>query len=235
MAAKDADLARDFSLDFVYVQAGTPVAAFEVSLLTTPQQSLAGGNPTGDRTEELFLTEELGTVLEITLLETGAGEIPGALPVQQTDHKSQFSSTEVLEIILNPFINSGGAYITTGLDTISLVLKAPDGTIYNPSTVWDSDVSMWLAQLPPVSFQEGEWLLYASSDGTTTPQFVALWWGDYVDDIIETRQAALGRWKIDGTVLSLYEDDGVTVFKSFDLRDAAGDPSATTVFDKDPI
>ena len=73
MAAKDADLTRDFSLDFVYVQAGTPVAAFEVSLLTTPQQSLAGGNPTGDRTEELFLTEELGTVFEIELVATPHG------------------------------------------------------------------------------------------------------------------------------------------------------------------
>ena len=73
MAAKDADLTRDFSLDFVYVQAGTPVAAFEVSLLTTPQQSLAGGNPTGDRTEELFLVPDLGTVLEIELVSTPHG------------------------------------------------------------------------------------------------------------------------------------------------------------------
>lgn len=234
MAAKDADLARDFSLDFVYIS-NPDYALFEVSLETTPKQADAGGNPTGNRSEELFLAGDLGTVLELVLLETGAGEIPGALPVQQTDHKSQFASTEVLEILLNPFIDSGGAYITAGLDTISLVLKAPDDTIYNPTAVWDSDVSMWIAQIPLVSFQEGEWLLYASSDGTTTPQFVALWWGDYVDDIIETRQAALGRWKIDGTVLSLYEDDGVTVFKSFDLKDAAGDPSAIAIFDKDPV
>jgi len=48
MAAKDADLARDFSLDFVYISMPT-VAAMEVELATTPLMSA------GDRTAELFL------------------------------------------------------------------------------------------------------------------------------------------------------------------------------------
>jgi len=54
---------------------GTPVAKFEVSLLTTPQQSLAGASPTGDRTEEVYLVPDFGTVLEAELLTTphGAG------------------------------------------------------------------------------------------------------------------------------------------------------------------
>jgi len=66
MAAKDADLTRDFSLDYVYIN-NTDVAQFEVSLLTTPQQSA------GDRSEELFLTGDLGTVLEIELVSTPHG------------------------------------------------------------------------------------------------------------------------------------------------------------------
>ena len=49
MAAKDADLARDFSLDFVYISMPT-VAAMEVELATTPLMSAV------DRTAELFLT-----------------------------------------------------------------------------------------------------------------------------------------------------------------------------------
>jgi hypothetical protein len=76
MAAKDADLARDYSLDFVYISNG-PGTVLEVSLLTTPQQSLAGANPTGDRTEELFIVPDLGTVLEIELIATPHGSALG--------------------------------------------------------------------------------------------------------------------------------------------------------------
>ena len=74
MAAKDADLARDFSLDFVFI-ANDDFAAFEVSLLATPQQSLAGANPTGDRSEELVLVGDLGTIFEVeaTLTPHGSG------------------------------------------------------------------------------------------------------------------------------------------------------------------
>jgi len=93
MAAKDADLTRDFSLDFVYVQAGTPVAAFEVSLLTTPQQSLAGGNPTGDRTEELFLVPDLGTVLEIELVSTPHGSALGGPVYRMRAYDTDLSRT----------------------------------------------------------------------------------------------------------------------------------------------
>ena len=69
MAAKDADLSRDFSLGFVFIN-NDDVAKFEVSLLTTPQQSLAGATTTGDRTEELFLVQDFGAVLEVELSAT---------------------------------------------------------------------------------------------------------------------------------------------------------------------
>jgi hypothetical protein len=150
--------------------------------------------------------------------------------------KSQFTSTEPLDILLNPFIDSFGEYITTGADVVTLVLKAPDTTIYNPTAVWDSDVSRWVAQLDVVNFNEGEWLLYGVSDEVgSLPQFTSLWWGDYVDDIPEIRQAAISRWKIEGTTLRLYEDDNLTVFREFDLRDGVGSPSSDPILDKDPV
>jgi hypothetical protein len=77
MAAKDADLARGYSLDFVYIS-NDDFANFEVSLLETPQQSLAGANPTGDRTEELFIVPDVGTVLEIELITTPHGSGGGS-------------------------------------------------------------------------------------------------------------------------------------------------------------
>lgn len=78
MAAKDADLARDFSLDFVFVS-NDDFAAFEVSLETTPKQVDAGATTTGDRTEELVLVGDLGTVLEAELIVSAQQEVVGAV------------------------------------------------------------------------------------------------------------------------------------------------------------
>jgi hypothetical protein len=92
MAAKDADLARDYSLDFVYISNG-PGTVLEVSLLTTPQQSLAGGNPTGDRTEELFIVPDLGTVLEIELIATPHGSAAGGPVYRMRAYDTDLSRT----------------------------------------------------------------------------------------------------------------------------------------------
>lgn len=149
--------------------------------------------------------------------------------------KAQFVSTEVLRIILPPFLLTSGVYVI-GTDVATLTAKAPDDTILNPTASFDSDIDQWVASIPVVSFQAGEWLIYATSNAALSfPQFLSLWWGDYVDDIQEARQAAVGRWKIDGTVLSLYEDDGTTVFKAFNLKDSLGAPSNSEVHDKDPV
>lgn len=150
--------------------------------------------------------------------------------------KGQFISIEPLEISLRPFLDSSGNHIVTGSDVITLVLKAPDTTIHNPTATWDSTVNMWVSQLAVVNFQEGEWLLYGVSDvAGSLPQFRSLWWGDYVDDIPEIRQAALGRWKIVSTTLFLYEEDGLTVFGTFSLKDSGGAPSNTEIFERDPV
>lgn len=175
------------------------------------------------------------TAADGTLVRLGASEPSPVLPVLALNHKAQFVSAEVLSIVLNPFISTTGQYVTGGADVVTIVAKAPDNTIVNPTAVYDSDTDQWVASIPVVSFQEGEWLVYAISNiAETLPQFLSLWWGDYMDDIPEARQAAVGRWKIDGTVLSLYEDDGLTVFKTFDLKDSGGLPSSTAIFDKDP-
>jgi hypothetical protein len=48
-------------------------------------------------------------------------------------------------------------------------------------------------------------------------------------------QAAFGRWKIIGTQLVLYDVDNVTPIKTFDLKDAGGAPSSTSIFERDPL
>ena len=217
MAAKDADIASDYAERSLFLsEASTSI--FEVALVAVNQET------------------ELANLYLVNAGALSATAAVDSFPAAQPSQKSQFLSTEDLEITLNPFSGASGSYLSTGLDVVTLTLKAPDGTIFNPVATWDADVSMWVAQLPALNFQEGEWLLYAVSDAVDSlPQFMSLWWGDYVDDIAETRQAALGRWKIEGAVLRLYEADGVTVFREFNLRDSGGDPTDTNIFDKDPV
>lgn len=153
--------------------------------------------------------------------------------------KSQFLSSEDLQIIFPPFINRSDGTQFLGTDTVTLTIKKPNGTLLlsPPVPTFDTDVKLWTAVVSAASFLEGKWLILASSTGANAQgQNQALVWGDYVDDIHEIRQAALGRWRIDATTkkLFLYEDDGVTVFKTFDLKDSAGVASVTQVFERDP-
>ena len=228
MAAKDANLASDpATLGELFLS--DDEADFAIELTAAPIQSHL----------ELFISEDATKVVQLVveLGHTPSSVAGGAsLPPIEPSQKGQFISAEPLEILLRPFLMSAGALIVAGTDVITLTLKAPDTAIYNPTAVWDAVVSMWVAQVDVVDFQEGEWLLYGVSNvANSLPQFMSLWWGDYVDDIPETRQASLGRWKIEGTTLRLYEEDGTTVFKEFALKDNLGDPSSTEIFDKDPI
>jgi hypothetical protein len=153
--------------------------------------------------------------------------------------KSQFVSTEDLQVVFPPFINRTDGTQFLGTDVVTLVVKKPNGILLSspPVPTFDSDVKLWIATIPQASFLEGKWLILASSNGVSTQgQNQVLTWGDYVDDIQETRQAALGRWRIDSTTkkLLLYEDDGVTVFKTYDLKDSLGSPSVTQIFERTP-
>ena len=158
--------------------------------------------------------------------------------LQAEEHmaKTQFVSGEDLKITLPPFIDKTTGERIIGTDVCTLVVKAPSGVYGSPPVpTFDTDTHFWKAEIALASFEEGEWTVRATSDDPNAlPQYKSLTWGDYMDDIPETRQAAIGRWKIVGTQLLLYEDDGVTVFKTYDLKDADGNPSATRVFERDP-
>jgi len=194
--------------------------AEDAGLIDLP--SPAGGAPDNSSGGRLLLLGPAGSFL---------------LALLEDDMKSQFISTEDLRITFPAFYTAGGTRIT-GTDVASVVIKRPDNTLLPspPVPVFDTDVDYWVATVPFASFQEGEWLIKASSDNSLAlDQYKSLYWGDYVDDIPETRQAALGRWKIIGTQLFLYEDDGLTIFKTYNLKDAGGLPTNITVFERDPV
>jgi len=151
--------------------------------------------------------------------------------------KSQYTSTEPLQLSFPPFFDgSSRTYVIDGLGTTQFTLKKPDNTTQIVAASFDSDVKFWTAQVAPASFQEGIWLVKAVSNvANTVDQFRSLVWGDYVDDIGEARQAALGRWRIIGTQLIIYEDDGTTPFRTYNLKDSGGLPSVTQVFERDPV
>lgn len=152
--------------------------------------------------------------------------------------KSQFTSTEDLNVTLPPFTDKTSHDPITAGDSVTLTIKKPDGTLLAspPTPARDADTDFWVASVPSAEFQEGTWLVKGvSDDANAIPQYLILVWGDYVDDIQEARQAALGRWKIEGTQLKLYEEDGSTVFKTFDLKDENGDATSTRVFERDPV
>lgn len=59
-----------------------------------------------------------------------------------------------------------------------------------------------------------------------------------IEDIVTIiRNVELGRWKLDKTAKQwiLYEDDGVTELKRFNLFDDAGNPSADAVYERVPV
>jgi hypothetical protein len=59
---------------------------------------------------------------------------------------------------------------------------------------------------------------------------------DVSDQVLEVSKAALNRWKIDKNTatLTLYEDDGITPFKVYDLKDDEGDASTDKIFERVP-
>jgi hypothetical protein len=53
--------------------------------------------------------------------------------------------------------------------------------------------------------------------------------------LTELHTIGLGRWKIVGNVLTLYNTDGTTALKTFNLLDDTGAPSGTRIFERAPI
>lgn len=149
--------------------------------------------------------------------------------------KVQFIASENLRIVFPPFLDiANNVFVTVG-DVATLIVVKPDETLFSPAPtlVRDLNSDFWSAEISSSLFEIGEWTIKAVSDAADTlNQYQSVVWGDYMTDI---RQATLGRWKIVGTQLLLYSDDGITVFRTFDLKDSGGVPSVTNVFEREPV
>lgn len=149
--------------------------------------------------------------------------------------KVQFISSENLRIVFPPFLDIANNVFVTAGDIATLTVVKPDTSLFlpAPTLVRDANSDFWSAEISSSLLEVGEWTIKAVSDAADTlDQYQSVVWGDYMTDI---RQATLGRWRIVGTQLLLYSDDGITVFRTFDLKDSGGLPSVTNVFERDPV
>lgn len=174
--------------------------------------------------DSAFFVPAIGSAVTIVNPQGGMGAMKG-----------QYIASEDLRIILPPFMDTvTNQFVTVG-DVVTLTIKKPDNTLLAPAptALRDGDTNFWVATIPKASFQAGEWLIKADSDAADTlSQFVSLVWGDYLDDM---HQASLGRWKVENNQLTLYKEDGVTVLRTFDLKDGDGLPSSSQVFERAPV
>lgn len=115
--------------------------------------------------------------------------------------KDQFQSTEELHIHVGPFISKvDGSEITD--DSVTLTVKAPDGTVLTYSltrpTDVDADTGYWKKELTTTVYNDHgtgvlkEWLTKAiSSNSNAMVQRKIYFWGDYTDDITTGKAAAV--------------------------------------------
>ena len=54
------------------------------------------------------------------------------------------------------------------------------------------------------------------------------------DDIATIKKLNQNRWKILNNQLIIYDDDGVTPIRTFDLKDSSGNPSEQNVYERQP-
>lgn len=228
--------------------AGTPAALDSAGNLPADIQKWLNAAPASLSTNgyvqamlERWLTDDsAGTPLALSSNKVQASAGGGGGGGGGPTLKTQFVSTEDVQLVFLPFINKNTGNPYLGSDTVTLQIRRPDNTLLPspPVPLFDSTIQLWTASIPHTSFMIGQWLIIATSNGAgTSPQNQVFTWGDYVDDIQESRQAMLGKWKIDPLTkrLYLYEDDGVTILKMFDLKDSAGNPSVANIFERDPV
>jgi len=107
---------------------------------------------------------------------------------QEFPMKTQFQSTEALQVRLPPFLDkTTGDFITGGADTCTLTIKKPDGVLLAGGPhlgVYDAAVDMWTFDVSVGSYLQGEWRVRAvSNDADAVPQWRSLRWGDYVESL----------------------------------------------------
>lgn len=97
--------------------------------------------------------------------------------------------------------------------------------------------NIWRYQWKPTSLAVGDYTAQYSLVDTIARTFSGLE-DIFVRDIATQTDLSIvkkietGRWKIVANQMLFYDDDGVTVLYTFDLKDAAGSPSMTSVFER---
>lgn len=95
---------------------------------------------------------------------------------------------------------------------------------------------------PVVPTSEG--IVYVMDGGATaTPRYATRFirGSDFdLDDIPTILQYNQGRWKIhtsgpDANRIVIYEEDGTTVLRKFDLKDSAGAATSTAPYEREPV
>jgi len=155
--------------------------------------------------------------------------------------KTQFVSSEPLRLVFFPFFDKvNNEYVVAGTDVATVVVKKPNGTLLTPAPtlVFDTDTNFWVVEIAVGDYMEGDWQVKATSDAADTlPQYRIFTWGDYVDELPILKALGVGRWKVNTATdrLELYAADGLTILYEFDLKDAAGLPNSSVVFERVPV
>ena len=68
------------------------------------------------------------------------------------------------------------------------------------------------------------WIFQVSSQGTITQ----------LEDITAIKKVQLNRWRILNNQLLIYDNDGVTVLYTFNLKDSSGNPAEANVYERVP-
>lgn len=74
-----------------------------------------------------------------------------------------------------------------------------------------------------------------STFNATTDEVTTAGLSDIAADVADTKQGLLGRWQIVNDQLIMYQEDGATVLRTFNLFDEAGDPTSVNVFRREPV
>jgi|SRR5579885_542273 len=111
--------------------------------------------------------------------------------------KTQFESTEALQITLEPFINptlSGStSRIITG-DTVTCTFVAPNASTGTVPMTRDATTKVWTGSIATGSFQAGQWLFVASSNDASNPdnQYRVVYWGVGIVSDVPSIKTTLG-------------------------------------------
>jgi hypothetical protein len=153
--------------------------------------------------------------------------------------KNDFQSDEDLLIRFPPHIDkTTGEYITGGTDVVTLTIKKPNGDVLTAEggilATYDADVDMWTYDVDVGLFAAGEWKVKAvTDDANGLPQWQTFTWGTgQAEDVLEIKKIQFNNWKVIGTQLLVYDNDGTTILKTYDLFDDNGDASGTRVFER---